>query len=66
MKSGQDEIYNLLRNSSEPMSTKAIAEKLNIDWHTANKRLEILVKNNQIYKKRWKSNLTLYWDRPIF
>ena len=66
MKVSQDEVFNLLRNSNEPLSTKAIAEKLNIDWHTANKRLEILVKNNQVHKKRWKANLTLYWDKPIF
>jgi len=66
MKSTQNDVYNLLRNSNVPLSTKAIAEKLNIDWHTANKRLQILLKNDQIYKVVWKSNLTLYWDKPIF
>lgn len=65
-KINQEDVYNLLRNSSEPLSTKAIAEELEVDWHTVKRRLDKLVDAEKIYKKRWKANMTLYWDKPIF
>ena len=62
----QDDVYNLLKNSGEPLSTKAIAERLEVDWHTAKRRLDKLVDAGKVHKKNWKANMTLYWDNPIF
>ncbi len=62
----QEETYLLLKNAEKPLSTNEVAKRLNVDWHTAKKRLETLCKNNKIYEKTINNNLTLYWDRPIF
>lgn len=65
-KANQDQIYLLLVNSPVPLSTNEIAKKMNIDWHTAKKRLDFLVKSGRIYEKTVNKNLTLYWHKPIF
>lgn len=60
------DILEVIRKGDKPLSTKAIAEELKIDWHTAKKKLEVLANSKKIYRKKWKKNLTLYWDRPIW
>jgi predicted ArsR family transcriptional regulator len=62
----EKDIFDLLARTDKPMSTKAVAEELRIDWHTAKKKLEHLVNSKKIFKKKWNNNLTLYWDRQIW
>lgn len=62
----RDEVYRLLQDAEEPLSTNEIARKLNVDWHTAKKRAEVLLKTRKIYCRSLNKNLTLYWYKPIF
>jgi len=55
----------LLRESGSPMSTKAVADRLDVDWHTAKKRLDSLEERDTITSKRFQQNLTLWWDKEI-
>lgn len=59
-------VLKVIKNSDQPLSTKKIADNLEVDWHTAKKKLDKLEKTDNIYKVKWRTNLTLYWDRPIF
>lgn len=66
MKIDEEDVYNVLKNSDEPLSTKAISEQLEVDWHTAKRRLDKLVEAGKVHKKRWKANMTLYWNKPFW
>lgn len=58
-------IINLLKESESPLSTNSVAERLDVDWHTADRKLKILLSKGKVYRKSWKSNLTLWWDKEI-
>lgn len=62
----EEDVYRVLKESDEPLSTKKISEELEVDWHTAKRRLDKLVDSGKVHKKRWKANMTLYWNKPIF
>lgn len=59
------EILRLLRESDRPLSTNRIAAEAEVDWHTAKKRLDALVRENQVHRSEVSNRLTLYWDREI-
>lgn len=58
-------VYDLLRESGSPLSTKAIADRLDVDWHTAKKRLDRLEEQGKVHRKDWRSNMTLWWDKEV-
>lgn len=55
----------ILHRSDKPLSTNQVAERLDVDWHTAKKRLDTLVKEKKIYRSDVSDRLTLYWDQEI-
>lgn len=57
--------FELLRESGSPLSTNEVAKRLDVDWHTAKKRLDRLEEQGKITRKEWRSNLTLWWDKEI-
>lgn len=59
------DVLTLLHRSDRPLSTNEIAEELDIDWHTAKKRLDLLVDQDKVDRSEVSSRLTLYWDREI-
>lgn len=59
------QVARVLENADQPMSTNAVAEKLDIDWHTAKKRLDLLVDQGRAHRLEISNRLTLYWDREI-
>jgi predicted ArsR family transcriptional regulator len=58
-------VYELLQESESPLSTNKIAERLDVDWHTAKKRLDRLLEEEKVHRKQWGDNLTLWWDKEI-
>lgn len=58
-------IFQILKESESPLSTKAVAERLDVDWHTAKKRLDSLYDEGKVSRKNWRNNLTLWWDKEI-
>ncbi len=60
-----DGAASVLERSDQPLSTNAVAEELDIDWHTAKKRLDNLVDDGRAHRSRVSNRLTLYWDREI-
>lgn len=61
----QDLTLHVLQEAEQPLSTNAVAERLEIDWHTAKKRLDRLVQQDKIDRSEVSDRLTLYWDREI-
>ncbi|MDY6770721.1 MAG: hypothetical protein SV186_02050 [Candidatus Nanohaloarchaea archaeon] len=59
------QVHELLRESGSPLSTKAVADRLDVDWHTAKKRLERLADEGKAHRKQFRSNMTLWWDKEI-
>lgn len=59
------DILAILETAEKPLSTNAVAEKAEIDWHTAKKRLDRLVKQRKAHRSEVSNRLTLYWDREI-
>ncbi|MDY6777487.1 MAG: hypothetical protein SVU32_02380 [Candidatus Nanohaloarchaea archaeon] len=57
--------FTVLEESPKPLSTNEVADRLDVDWHTAKKRLELLREEGKVYRKAWQRNLTLWWDREI-
>lgn len=55
----------ILGASDRPLSTNEVAEELDVDWHTANDRLETMVEKGEAHRSQVSSRLTLYWDREI-
>ncbi|MDY6770229.1 MAG: hypothetical protein SVU88_04630 [Candidatus Nanohaloarchaea archaeon] len=60
-----ERVRSLLESAGQPLSTNKVAEQLDIDWHTAKKRLDRLVEEGDVNRSRISSRLTLYWDREI-
>lgn len=60
-----ERVRSLLHEADKPLSTNQVAEELDIDWHTAKKRLDKLVDKEQAYRSTVSDRLTLYWDREI-
>lgn len=58
-------VLQLLHRSDRPLSTNEIAAELDIDWHTAKKRLDTLLDEGKIDRSEVSNRLTLYWDREI-
>ena len=58
-------VEQLLITSDQPLSTNEVANQLDIDWHTAKKRLDVLVDNGAVHRSDVSNRLTLYWDREI-
>lgn len=54
-----------MRKTDKPLSTNQVADKLGVDWHTAKKRLDRLVKKDRAHRSKVSDRLTLYWDREI-
>jgi len=40
----------ILQEADRPLSTNEVAEQLDVDWHTAKKRLDALVKKQQVHR----------------
>ncbi|MCJ7478671.1 MAG: hypothetical protein MUP63_00645 [Candidatus Nanohaloarchaeota archaeon QJJ-7] len=57
--------FETLENSERPLSTNEVADRLEVDWHTAKKRLEKLVNKEKADRSEVSNRLTLYWDREI-
>jgi predicted ArsR family transcriptional regulator len=55
----------ILQEADRPLSTNEVAEQLDVDWHTAKKRLDALVKKQQVHRSEVSNRLTLYWDQEI-
>lgn len=60
-----DDTQRVLENAERPLSTNEVAEELDVDWHTARKRLATLVDTDRAYRSEVSNRLTLYWDREI-
>lgn len=60
-----ERVLTLLQQSDRPRSTNEIADELDIDWHTAKKRLDKLVEQEKVHRSRVSDRLTLYWDEEI-
>ena len=56
---------SIITAAGKPLSTNEIAERMDVDWHTANRRLETLVKQGKVHRSDVSNRLTLYWDEPI-
>lgn len=55
----------VLDNSDRPLSTNEVSDRLEVDWHTARKKLDKLVKEGKAHRSEVSNRLTLYWDREI-
>ncbi len=60
-----DDIRRILHEADQPLSTNEIAERAEVDWHTAKKRLDVLVTEGTAHRSDISNRLTLYWDREI-
>lgn len=60
-----EQIHEILRESESPLSTNEVAERLDVDWHTAKKWLDVLVEEGKVSRLEWKRNLTLWSDKDI-
>lgn len=58
-------LAQLLEDADEPLSTNAIADRVDADWHTVKDALDDLVKDGRAHRSRVSPRLTLYWDRPL-
>lgn len=58
-------VKRVLKQSDKPLSANQIADRLGIDWHTANEKLEELADSGDAHSKEMHNRLTLWWDREI-
>ena len=61
----KEKILETVENSEKPLSANQIAEKTDVEWHTAKKYLEQLLEEKQIHKKQISNRLTLYNNKKI-
>ncbi|MFB6295130.1 MAG: hypothetical protein ABEI97_05190 [Candidatus Nanohaloarchaea archaeon] len=59
------EVVRVLERAERPLSTNEVADRVDIDWHTAKKRLDTLVDDGAVHRSEVSNRLTLYWDRKI-
>ncbi|MDY6762000.1 MAG: hypothetical protein SVY41_03050 [Candidatus Nanohaloarchaea archaeon] len=60
-----EDALRVLKNTDRPLSTNEVADEMDVDWHTARKRLEVLVDQGDAHRSVVSNRLTLYWDREI-
>ena len=60
-----EDVLHLLEESESPVSTNQVAELLDVDWHTADKRLRKLEEMGKVSVRKFKSNLKIWSDKDI-
>lgn len=62
MATKKDRIRSTLATADRPLSTNEVADRTEMDWHTAHDHLTAMEQQGEIRREQWHDRLTVWYS----